>query len=205
MNKNKFFIVSLAILSLILLFACGNESDQSSTKGEDGFSEKEMTKENPTNEVFDESDDIYPDDSNSSQQEDSLSNYSAKEIEYARVWLEVVGNKQINTLNVAYISAGESVSDYEGQNVKYPENVVYLFTDQLARGHVTYSSNGDGSINRYDLPSRWPTPEDLKEERNQTPEEYSQNIIDNTEKILIAPGDDEEVIDIIKKLKIIDK
>jgi len=70
-----------------------------------------------------------------------------------------VDNKEIDTLIVSHTSEGESVSQYEGKGVKYPEDVVHLFTDFLAMGNVHYSSNGDGSINLYDVPTRWPTPE----------------------------------------------
>lgn len=143
-------------------------------------------------------------DSDSSEAINPLSNYSPMEIEYARVWLEVVGNKDIDTLNVSYISNGESVSQYEGRGVGYPEDIVYLFTDFLAGGNVFYGSNGDGSINLYDVPTRWPTPEQLKEERNQTPEEYAQYIIDNPKRVLIDPGDDAEVENIIRKIVILD-
>lgn len=138
-------------------------------------------------------------------EEDALSAYSAEEIEYAKVWLETVGNKNIQVLNVIHISEGESVSSYEDKTVKYPEDVIYLSTNVLADGNVTYSNNSDGSITEYDIPARWPTPDDLKLHYNQTPKEYNQSLIDDTEKVLITPRDDEEVIEIINKLEIIDK
>ncbi len=228
MNKKNFYILLTVVLMAVFISACGSSSEQ---KNEDSDSKDKVTKEENKNnekasdenssnknvEEFDkgnikditstdhlEQDENTAEDSSGSEEKDPLSDYSAKEIEYARVWLEVVGNKDIDTLKVSRISEGEPVSSYEGGSIKYPEDVVYLFTDFLAGGNIFYSSNGDGSINLYDVPPRWPTPEQLKEERNQTPEEYAQDIIDNTEKVMIDPGDDEEVEKIIKKIEILD-
>lgn len=47
---------------------------------------------------------------NSAADEDFLSSYSVQEIEYARVWLEVIGNIDVEELNVTYISKGEPIN-----------------------------------------------------------------------------------------------
>ncbi|MBD8004562.1 hypothetical protein [Bacillus norwichensis] len=222
MNKKNFFILLTVVLMAVFISACGSQSEQNNedsdrkdkvTKEENKNNEKagEGNSPNKNVEEFDkgnikdttstdhfEQDENTVGDSSSSEEKDPLSDYSAKEIEYARVWLEVVGNKDIDTLKVSHPSEEESVS------VKYPEGVVHLFTDFLAGGNVYYNSNGDGSINLYDFPTRWPSPEQLKEERNQTMEEYIQDINDNPEKVMIDPGDDEEVEKIIKKIEILD-
>lgn len=177
-------------------------SDESSSNDNDEELDK-SNKDTTSNDHFEENENTVGD-SGGSEEDDPLSNYSTEEIEYARVWLEVVDNKDIDTLKVSHISEGESVGQYEDKSVKYPEDVVHLFTDFLAGGNVFYSSNGDGSINLYDVPTRWPTPEQLKEERNQTMEEYTQSIIDNPEKVMIDPGDDEEVEKIIRKIRVLD-
>src|SRR5699024_3845996 len=178
-------------------------SDESSSNDNEEELDKSNNKDTTSNDHFEE-DENTVEDSGSSEENDPLSNYSAEEIEYARVWLEVVDNKGIDTLKVSHISEGESVGQYEDKSVKYPEDVVHLFTDFLAGGNVFYSSNGDGSINLYDVPTRWPAPEQLKEERNQTMEEYTQSIIDNPEKVMIDPGDNEEVEKIIRKIRVLD-
>lgn len=218
------FIVLTVALIAIFITSCGRSSEQDKlhnngsedVNDEETKINEEASSENNTNDSnedlgdFDSESEALTDqfgtfeDSDSSEAINPLSNYSPMEIEYARVWLEVVGNKDIDTLNVSYISNGESVSQYEGRGVGYPEDIVYLFTDFLAGGNVFYGSNGDGSINLYDVPTRWPTPEQLKEERNQTPEEYAQYIIDNPKRVLIDPGDDAEVENIIRKIVILD-
>ncbi|CDO04281.1 hypothetical protein BN988_02835 [Oceanobacillus picturae] len=230
MNKRNFFILLTVILIAVFIAACGNSPEQnnanSNSKGkatEEKNKNREETSNGNENSSNDNEEELVEsnnkdtatanhseqvenkvDDSSGSEENDPLSNYSAKEIEYARVWLEVVDNKGIDTLKVSHISEGESVGQYEDKSVKYPENVVHLFTDFLAGGNVFYSSNGDGSINLYDVPTRWPTPEQLKEERNQTMKEYTQSIIDNPKKVVIDPGDDEEVQNVIEKIEIID-
>lgn len=228
MNKKNFFILLTVVLIAVFIAACGNSSEQniadSNSKNrvtdEENINNEEASNENTSNGNDEESDksnnkdttsadhfeqvENTVDDSSGSEENDPLSNYSAEEIEYARVWLEVVDNKGIDTLKVSHISEGESVGQYESKSVKYPENVVHLFTDFLAGGNVYYSSNGDGSINLYDVPTRWLSPEQLKEERNQTMEEYTQSIIDNPEKVKIDPGKDEEVENIIKKIEFLD-
>ncbi|GAB3051464.1 hypothetical protein [Virgibacillus ainsalahensis] len=228
MNKKNFFILLTVVLIAVFIAACGNSSEQNNADSnskdkatdEENKNNEETSNENSSNDNDEESNksnnkdttsadhfeqvENTVDDSSGSEENDPLSNYSAEEIEYARVWLEVVDNKGIDTLKISHISEGESVGQYEDKSVKYPENVVHLFTDFLAGGNVFYSSNGDGSINLYDVPTRWPTPEQLKEERNQTMEEYTQSIIDNPEKVMIDPGDDEEVESVIKKIEILD-
>lgn len=227
MNKKYFFILFTFTLFSVFMAACDNplEKDIADINSEDGVNDEvneyneETSNENTSNDNYEESDisnnkettsvdyseqpENTVEDLNETEENDPLFNYSVEEIEYARVWLEVVNNKGIETLNVSHISEGEPVGQYEDKSVKYPENVVHLFTDFLAGGNVIYSSNGDGSINLYNVPTRWPTPEHLKEERNQTMEEYAQNIIDNPETVKIDPGDDEEVENIIKKIEIL--
>lgn len=183
-----------------------NESNEETYKGspsnnDDEGSDESNHQDTASTNNFGQAENIV-EDPNDTEENDPLANYSVAEIEYARVWLEVVNNRDIETLKVGYISAGEPVGQYEGRSVKYPEDVVHLFTDFLAGGNVFYSSNGDGSINLYDVPTRWPTPEDLKEERNQTMEEYTQSIIDNPQRVMIDPGDDQEVENIIKKIEV---
>lgn len=228
MNKTNLFILLAVVLIAGFIAACGNTSEQdiADSNSIDGITDEEYkineetSNVNSANDYQEESDksnnkdttsadhfeqdETVIEDSSGSEENNPLSYYSVEEIEYARVWLEVVDNKGIDRLKVSHISKGESVGQYESKSVKYPENVVHLFTDFLAGGNVFYSSNGDGSINLYDVPTRWPTPEQLKEERNQTMEEYTQIIIDNPEKVMINPRDNEEVEDIIKKIEILD-
>jgi len=226
MKKDETFIFLIITLLAVFIAACENplelnnadsndevvvneelnESNEetyngSTSNNDDEVSDESNNQDTASTDNFEQAENTV-EDSNDIEENNPLANYSVAEIEYARVWLEVVNNRDIETLKVGYISAGEPVGQYEGRSVKYPEDVVHLFTDFLAGGNVFYSSNGDGIINLYDVPTRWPTPEDLKEERNQTMEEYTQSIIDNPQRVMIDPGDDQEVENIIKKIEI---
>src|SRR5699024_1018299 len=110
-----------------------------------------------------------------------LDGYSNEKIEYARVWLQVIGNHETNEINVHHIKAGEPVNDYDEDNVNYTEDVIYLNGEFMASGNIVYSGNGDGTINIYDVPSHWQ--EVITE--NQTMEEFTNDIINNTELVYI--------------------
>ncbi|UQZ75068.1 hypothetical protein C2I17_11205 [Niallia circulans] len=64
----------------------------------------------------------------------------------------------------------------------------------MADGVITYSGNGDGTINLYDIPSHWPSAEQIKDPM----QEYTKNIIEYPKEISIQPGNDEEVEKLIK-------
>src|SRR5699024_6551923 len=117
-----------------------------------------------------------------------LSEFSDEEIEYARVWLEVIDNKDTEELNVSHISAGEPVNTYEKEeSAEYPEDVISLSGKIMADGMVIYSGNGDGTINLYAVPSHW---QEGIEPDGMTMKEYTQDIVDNPEKIEVDTGDD---------------
>ncbi|MFB1098684.1 hypothetical protein [Terribacillus sp. JSM ZJ617] len=137
---------------------------------------------------------------------DPLTGYSAEEIEYARVWLQLGPNQQIDGLYVRHIPAGTPLEPDYFPVVSYPEDVVQLSGSRIVDGSVTYSSNGDGTINVYSvpLPGRWfggspAPPEGLDED---TMREDLEDIINNTEHVYVNPGNDEAVkkfIDLINK------
>lgn len=127
---------------------------------------------------------------------DPLATYPSEKIEYARVWLQVIGNGDVEELNVRHISAGEQLNPYDDKSVAYPEDVIVLTGKASADGTVTYSGNGDGTINVYDVPSHWPSSEQIEESM----EEYTKNIVDGTEKVSVDAGDEEEVVGLLGKI-----
>lgn len=139
---------------------------------------------------------------NKEQQRSELSKYSSKQIEYARVWLQLGPNQEIDNLYVKQIPKGTPLNPDDDTSLKYPEDVVQLTGSRLVDGVVTYSSNGDGTINVYNVPLRWyggfPPPEDIDKEKVQ---EEMKNIINNTKKVYIDPNSEEKVIAVIKKIK----
>ncbi|MGM0840201.1 MAG: hypothetical protein ACQEWE_05715 [Bacillota bacterium] len=204
MNKRLLLIMILAIS--FILMACSGATKQSGSgeqaepeqesKSEDSQSaSEEVETEGPVDSV-DLTEATSQDQSKS--KENPLSTYPSEEIEYARVWLQVIGNKDVGELNVRHISAGEQLNPYDDNSVGYPEDVIVLSGKAMADGVVTYSGNGDGTINVYDIPSHWPSSEQIEESM----EEYTKGIIENTEQISVGKGEDEEVIDLMRKLDI---
>src|SRR5699024_7451340 len=144
------------------------------------------------------------DENNEKNDENSevLSEFSDEEIEYARVWLEVIDNKDTEELNVSHISVGEPVNAYEKEeSAEYPEDVTSLSGKIMADGMVIYSGNGDGTINLYAVPSHW---QEGIEPDGMTMKEYTQDIVDNPEKIEVDTGDEKEVQEIADKIQIKD-
>ena len=169
-----------------------DKSEENSTDASETEELKQPSEETTTNE---DSTNTYV-----SKEDDPLAEYSSEEIEYARVWLQLGPNQQIDGLYVRHIPAGTTLEPDHFPIVSYPEDVVQLSGSRIVDGSVTYSSNGDGTINVYNvpLPGRWyggsPTPpEGLDEE---TMREELEDIINNTELVYINPGND----DAVKKL-----
>lgn len=140
------------------------------------------------------------DNSAPTEESEELADYSSDEIEYARVWLEVIGNKDIDHLHVSHQPEGEQVNQYDDDSVDYPEDVIFLSGDAMADGVVTYSGNGDGTIDLYDVPSHWPAAEQLDE----TMKEYTQDIVDHPETKEVDTRDDDEVKEVVEKVTIED-
>lgn len=169
-----------------------DKSEENSTDASETEELKHSSEETTTSE----------DSTNTYSKDDPLAEYSSEEIEYARVWLQLGPNQQIDGLYVRHISAGTTLEPDHFPIVNYPEDVVQLSGSRIVDGSVTYSSNGDGTINVYNvpLPGRWyggsPTPpEGLDEE---TMREELEEIINNTELVYVNPGNDDAVKKIIE-------
>ena len=95
-----------------------------------------------------------------SEPDNISADYSPLQIEYARVWLQLGENQQIDELNVRRIPAGTLVNPDDHTSARYPKDVTQLAGSRLVDGSVTYSSNGDGTIQVYNVPLRWESRED---------------------------------------------
>ena len=139
---------------------------------------------------------------NKKKENRELSKYSPEQIEYARVWLQLGPNQEIDELYVKEISEGTLLNPEDNMSVKYPEDVVQLTGSRLVDGIVTYSSNGDGTINVYNVPLRWyggfTPPKDIDKEKVH---QEMEDIINNTKKVYIHPNNEEKIIALIKKIK----
>ncbi len=158
--------------------------DDTNNNVENNPSDKESTTVNgKTNENF-----------NEKENDKQLDQYSSKDIEYARVWLQLGSNQDIDALYVTHILAGTLLNPDDETSISYPEDVIQLAGSRLVDGSVTYSSNEDGTINVYKVPLRW----DVKIPAG---EKFYKDIIENTELVYVDPGEDNKGIQLIKKIK----
>ncbi|KOF10624.1 hypothetical protein AC739_08145 [Planococcus glaciei] len=203
---------------MLLMAGCGNANEESvPDTSQDSpateTTEKDATEieENTSNDEGEEADmenenEITPEetvstepdntsaDAGNQQDEDALSEYTSEQIEYARVWLQLGPNQDIDGLYVERISADTPLNPDDETSGVYPEDVIQLAGSRLVDGSVTYSGNGDGTINVYNVPLRW-------DGEYPAGEEFYTEIIDNTELVPIDVGKDEEVIRLIELLK----
>lgn len=199
MKKRIVFIMILALG--YLLMACSGDIQEVVEQAQpEQESESSDNGEEPSGEAEEEVDSVDLQEATAEDQlddkEDPLSSYSSEKIEYARVWLQVIGNQDVGELNVQQIPAGEKVNPYDDESVAYPEDVIMLSGKGMADGTVTYSGNGDGTINVYDVPSHWPSGEQIEESM----ESFTQKIVDSVENVSVQAGEDEEVVKLIGKI-----
>jgi hypothetical protein len=124
-----------------------------------------------------------------------LSSYSSEQIEYARIWLQLGPNQEIEELNVLHIPAGTPINPDDNTSAVYPENVIQLAGSRLVDGSITYSGNGDGTINVYNVPLRW-------DGNYPAGEDFYTDIIKNTKLVSVELGDNERIIELIKLIKV---
>ncbi|RDW20281.1 hypothetical protein CWR48_06215 [Oceanobacillus arenosus] len=144
-------------------------------------------------------------DLNANDKEDieTLSQYSSEQIEYARVWLKLGPNQEVDELSVQHIPAGTPLMPDDDIDVSYPEDVIQLRGSRIVDGIVTYSGNGDGTINVYNIPYRWyggfSRPDNVSAGEIR---EEMEDIIKNTEVVYVEPGNDERIIELINILNV---
>lgn len=215
MKQRKLIVLLTVFFITIFISACGSSTNQD--KGNNGNSDSVITEKNDLNDTENEKtteennnkqSDEEPNessneneevnvDSNAGEENNILAKYSAAEIEYARIWLQLGPTQEIDELVVRNISAGEPLNPDDQTSINYPENVVQLSGTRLAEGSITYSSNGDGTIKWYKkIPQRW-------DGKNPTGEDVYKAIIEDTTQESIDTGDDEQIEELIKILNII--
>ncbi|MBO0419067.1 hypothetical protein JZO80_02745 [Vagococcus fluvialis] len=136
--------------------------------------------------------------------------YSDEEIEYARVWLAVMGEDYLEEvgpdsqfkLSVIKIPKGEQLGYGRMKfDVTWPKDVIALQANATALGQIYYSSNFDGTVSVYtEMPSHW----QLSQEDSEN-EEFMLtllNKIKNTTKIVPIPaGNPTNVKEIIERIQ----
>jgi hypothetical protein len=193
------FIVVLITVFLMIFTGCSNSpqttSSSSNTNKEEVSSDANnlSSKEPPASQSGDSSSKNDAIKLVDNEGKEILSPYSSEQIEYARIWLQLGPNQQIDELNVLHISAGTPINPDDETSARYPEDVIQLAGSRLVDGSVTYSGNGDGTINVYNVPLRW-------DGNYPAGEDFYTEIIENTELVSVQEGDNEKIIELIKLL-----
>ncbi|MGI2329163.1 hypothetical protein [Planococcus sp. YIM B11945] len=190
------------LAALLMVAGCGNGTTQDGNS-ENSAAEKEESTSTIDAEGSDmkETNDVSSEETTESepasteQDNDALSEYSSEQIEYARVWLQLGPNQAIDGLYANILPAGTPLNPDDETSSVYPEDVIQLAGSRLVDGSVTYSGNGDGTINVYNVPLRW-------DGEYPAGEEFYKELIENTELVPVDVGEDEEVIRLIELLEI---
>lgn len=198
------FYLSIALMIFIGCSDNKNEKSINDTSENNAILEVDDTDENTSTieaEESDADDSDYTPAENSDPNEDekeneeTLSQYSHEQIEYARIWLQLGPNQELDEFYVQHIPAGEPLNSDDKTSASYPEDVIQLSGTRLVDGSVTYSGNGDGTINLYNVPLRW-------DGVYPAGEEFYIDMIENAELVKIEPGDDQEIIAFIKRFDV---
>lgn len=76
-------------------------------------------------------------------------------------------------------------------NLYIKEDVIQLTGSRLVDGSVTYSGNGDGTINIYNIPLRW-------DGKYPAGKDFYSRILQSTKLVPIDTGHDQKIIQLIK-------
>ncbi|MGM0904700.1 MAG: hypothetical protein ACQEXB_27010 [Bacillota bacterium] len=209
----KKLLMILTFSFALLLGACaGNSNEETTTDTLDNRSGLESTEESSdstnegqesdpdgTTDISSEADGAITENNEGNvddkKDKDPLSQYSSEQIEYARVWLQLGPNKDVDGLYVRLIPAGTPLNPDDETSANYPEDVIQLAGSRLIDGVVTYSGNGDGTINVYNVPLRW-------DGIYPAGEKFYNEMIDNTKLVIVEPGNDEEIIKLIQLVNV---
>ncbi|MES3714467.1 hypothetical protein ABC762_13360 [Staphylococcus ureilyticus] len=177
-----------------------NTSKNSDTKDKSNKQNKKQSDNKNQEKNTDSNESHHSTDKNKSY----LNNFSSEKIEYARVWYQLISTKNdlkgIRNVYVTKIPKGSKVNPQAQDSAVYKEDVVKLEAPMKAGGSVTYSSNGDGSINVYNnIPYKWESPQNS--DYSQMDKITRKAIEDNVETIYIKPHDNKKVAKLANKVK----
>ncbi|QKY71385.1 hypothetical protein [Lentibacillus sp. CBA3610] len=179
------------------------EEDESESTADTGDSEKSDSNNNSSNKLENDESNISSSETEDGSKDDDvdLSKYSSEEIEYARIWHQLGPNPEIDKLYVIKKPAGTPLRpNHEDVSATYPEDVIMLKGTRIVDGAVTYSGNGDGTINRYKVPVRWNEGLDGETDKEAIKND-TERIVEDTEKVEITAFANEEIINYIEKIE----
>lgn len=207
-KHRKIYFCITALLLMILLAGCTGSKDEEAHQPSNQASavqtdEKHTEPEERTKIRKDEAEPITESEESAtkaanetssaeekSKEDNVLAAYSSEKIEYARVWLQLGPNQEIDELYVRHISAGEPINPNDDTSASYPEDVTQLAGSRLVDGSVTYHGNGDGTIHVYNVPLRWDSADDVEKG---VMREVTENIIKNRKTVYVDTGDKEKI------------
>lgn len=178
-----------------------NTSENRDTKNKSNKQNKKQSDNKASREKNNESNESHQ---STDKNKSYLNNFSSEKIEYARVWYQLISTKNdlkgIRNVYVTKIPKGSKVNPQAQNSAVYKEDVVKLEAPMKAGGSVTYSSNGDGSINVYNsIPYKWESPQNS--DYSQMDKITRKAIEDNVETIYINPHDNKTVAKLANKVK----
>lgn len=182
-----------------------DESIRKSNNGNDLANNNKQSKKKVNNKEHQEKSNNNNETPNTTNKPKSyLNNFDSEEIEYARVWYQLISTKNdlkgIKNVYVTKIPKGSKVNPKAKNSAVYKTNVVKLEAPMRAGGSITYSSNGNGTINVYNnVPYNWESPQNS--DYSQMDKITRKTIEENIEKVYIQPHDNKEVAKLAKKIK----
>lgn len=181
-----------------------DEKTNTSDSADNSESSNKQNKEKNDNKKQEKNNDSNKKQQSTDKNKSYLNNFNSKEIEYAWVWYQLISTrndlKGIKNVYVTEIPKGSKVNPQAKNSAIYKEKVVKLEAPMRAGGSVTYSSNGDGTINVYNnIPYKW---------ENSQNSDYSQMnkitkkaIEENIETVYIKPYDNKTVAKLASKIR----
>ncbi|WP_169402851.1 hypothetical protein [Enterococcus haemoperoxidus] len=125
-----------------------------------------------------------------------LLGYSDDQIEYARVWLTLIGVKP-SELNAKTITAGTPLDSYDKGSATYPTDAIILYGGYSAEGQIVCTSNRNGTINVYPVPSHWQIGAEIANDPEKV-RALTQDILDNVRVVNVDVRNPRDVLDVIK-------
>ncbi|MCI2848375.1 hypothetical protein [Staphylococcus hominis] len=181
-----------------------DKKTNTSDSGDNSKSSNKQNKEQNDNKKQEKNNDGNKNQQSTDKNKSYLNNFNSKEIEYARVWYQLISTrnnlKGIRNVYVTEIPKGSKVNPQAQNSAIYKEKVVKLEAPMRAGGSVTYSSNGDGTINVYNnIPYKWENSQNS--DYNQMNKITKKAIEENIETVYIKPYDNKTVAKLASKIK----
>nr|APY23748.1 hypothetical protein [Staphylococcus arlettae] len=222
----KLTLASVTITLSLILVGCNSDTSEGSnnTQSDNTDNQAKTEEKNKDDAAIEESknNEVTNDDKTEASREDNtnkneseekqtknnkesyLADFSSKEIEYARIWEQLGPMKNnmkgMDTLYVKEIPKGSKVNPQAENSAVYQEDVVKLEAPIKAGGSVTYSSNGDGTINVYNkVPYRWA--DSQMSDYSNMDEVTKKAIEENIETVDVKPTDNKTIAELASKIE----